>query len=155
MLISEFGIQGYSSVPNNNNFMTKQSPRNDYGYRAYGELSHFAYCLNEKIKTSGSLPVVESWGSYLPPNHSLFAANEEEHFLVGTRINAALEKKTSSYLKKEFRTSARRFLEDFCCTILSTVAARSKPGQAVGCLSPETILGGDEISYFFLFEQLL
>ena len=88
-------------------------------------------------------------------NHSSFAANVEEHFLVGTRISAALEKMSSSYLRKEFRSNARRFLDEFCSTILSTVAARSKLGQGVSCFCPEIILGGDDHSAFFLHGQLM
>ena len=67
------------------------------------------------------------------PNHSSFTAVEEDHFLVGTRMHAALEEMTSYYQKKEFRRSARRFLKEFTSTILSTVAARSKLGQGVSC----------------------
>ena len=89
------------------------------------------------------------------PNHSSFAAIDEEHFLVGTRIHAALEKMSSSYLKKQFRSNARRVLEEFCSTVLSTVAARSKLGQGVSCFCPEKILGGDDHSAFFLHGQLL
>ena len=89
------------------------------------------------------------------PNHSSFTAIEEEHFLVTTRVHAALEKMTSQYLKKEFRNSARRFLEEFTSTVLSTVAARSKLGQGVSCFCPEIIIGGDDHSAFFLFGQLL
>ena len=144
-----------SSVSDNNNFVTQQPPRNDYGYRAYGELSHFVYCLLQKIKVSGSLPVVEKWESYMLPNHSSITAIEDQHFLVGTRVHAALEKMTSQYLKKEFRSSARRFLEDLTSTFLSTVAARSKLGQGVSCFCPEVIVGGDDHSAFFLFGQLL
>ena len=144
-----------SSVSDNNKFVTQQPPRNDYGYRAYGELSHFVYCLLQKIKASGSLPVVEKWESYMLPNHSSFTAIEDQHFLVGTRVHAALEKMTSQYLKKEFTSSARRFLEDFTSTVLSTVAARSKLGQGVSCFCPEVIVGGDDHSAFFLFGQLL
>ena len=144
-----------SSVSDNNNFVTQQPPRNDYDYRAYGELSHFVYCLLQKIKASGSLPVVEKWESYMLPNHSSFTAIEDQHFLVGTRVHAALEKMTSQYLKKEFRSSARRFLEDFTSTVLSTVAACSKLGQGVSCFCPEVIVGGDDHSAFFLFGQLL
>ena len=88
------------------------------------------------------------------PNHSAFVAIEEEHFLVGTRIHAALEKMSSS-LKKEFRSNARCFFEEFCSTILSTVAARSKLGQRVSCFCPEIILGGDDHSAFFLYGQIL
>ena len=89
------------------------------------------------------------------PNHSSFAAIGEEHFLVGTRVYSALEKMTSQYPKKEFRSSARRFLEEFTSTALSTVAARSKLGQGVSCFCPEIIIGGDDHSAFFLFGQLL
>ena len=62
---------------------------------------------------------------------------------------------SSSYLRKEFRNNARRFLDEFCSTILSTVAAWSKLGQGVSCFCPETILGGDDHSAFFLHGQLL
>ena len=89
------------------------------------------------------------------PNHSSLTAIEDEHFLVGTRVHAALEKMTSQYLTKEFRSSARRFLEEFTSTILSTVAAGSKLGQGVSCFCPEIIIGGDDHSAFFLFGQLL
>ena len=75
------------------------------------------------------------------PNHSSFTAIEEEHFFVGTPVQAALEKMTSQYLKKEFRSSARRFLEGFTSTVLSTVAARSKLGQGVSCFCPEIVIG--------------
>ena len=57
--------------------------------------------------------------------------------------------------EKKLQTKARRFLEDFCSTILSTVAARFKLGQGVSCFFPEIILGFDEHSAFFLFGQLL
>ena len=89
------------------------------------------------------------------PNHSSFAGFDEEHFLVGARIHAALEKMPSPYLKKEFRSNARRFFDEFCSTILSTVAARSKLGQGVNCFCPELILGGDDHYAFFVNGQLL
>ena len=89
------------------------------------------------------------------PNHSSFTAIEEEYFLVETRVHAALEKMTSQYLKKEFRSSTLRFLEDFTSTVLSTVAVRSKLSQGVSCFCPEIIIGGDDHSAFFLFGQLL
>ena len=89
------------------------------------------------------------------PNHSSFAAFDEELFLVGTGFKAALEKMSSSYLRKEFQRNARRFLEKFCSTILSTVAARSKLGQGVSCFCPGIIFGGDDHSAFFLHGQLL
>ena len=89
------------------------------------------------------------------PNHSSFAAIDEEHFLVGTRIHAALEKMSSSYLKKEFRSNARCLFDEFCSTIQSTVAARSTIGQGVCCFCPEIILGSDDHSAFFLYGQLL
>ena len=89
------------------------------------------------------------------PNHSSFTAIEDQHFLLGTRVHAALEKMTSQYLKKEFRSSFRRFLEDFTSTVLSFVAARSKLGQGVNCFCPAIIVGGDDLSALFFFGQLL
>ena len=151
----QIGTQGYSSVSDNNNFVAEQSPASGYGYRAYGELSHFVYCVLQKIKNSDSLPLVEKWEDYMLPKHSSFAAIDEEHFLMGTRIHAALEKMSSSYLRKELLSNARRFLEEFCSSVLSTVAARSKLGQGVSCFCPEIILGGDDHSAFFLHGQLL
>ena len=74
---------------------------------------------------------------------------------MGICIHAALEKMSSSYLKKEFRSNACRLLDEFCSTILSTVAARSKLGQGGSCFCPEIILGGDDHSAFFLYGQLL
>ena len=149
------GTQGYSSVSDNNNFVAEQSPGSGYRYRAYGELSHFVYCILQKIRKSESLPSVEKWEDYMLPTHSSFAGTDEEFFLVETRIHAALEKMSSCYLRKEFRSNARRFLEEFCSTILSTVATRSKLGQGVSCFCPEIILGGDDHSAFFLHKQLL
>ena len=151
----QIGNQRFCSVSDNNNFVAEQSPGSGYGYRAYGELSHFVYCILQKIKKSESLPLDDKWEDYMLPNHSSFAAIDEEHFLVGTRIHAAVEKMSSSYLRKEFRNNARRFLDEFCSTILSTVAARSKLGQGVSCFCPEIVLGGDDHSAFFLHGQLL
>ena len=116
-----------SSVSDNNNFVTQQPPRNDYGYRAYGELSHFVYCLLQKIKASGSLPVVEKWESYMLPNHSSFTAIEDQHFLVGTRVHAALEKMTSQYLKKQCPTFSRGLHQHcfiYCCRSFKTGSGR-------------------------------
>ena len=89
------------------------------------------------------------------PNHSSVAAIEDDHFLVETREHATLEKMTSYFLKKEFRSTASPFLEDFTSNVLSTVAARSKLGQGVSCFCHEIIIGGDNLSAFFLFGQLL
>ena len=89
------------------------------------------------------------------PNHSSFTAIDEDQFLVGTRVHAALEKMTNQYLKKEFKSSAHQFLEESTGTVLSTAAERSKLGQNVSCFCPEIIIGGDDQSSFFLFRQLL
>ena len=118
------------SVSVANNFVRSQSSV-DYGYYAYSEVSHFVYCLLQKIKQSSVLPLVEKWEEYMTPNHSQFAAIEEDRFLAGTRVSSALEKVGSSYLKKEFRRDCRRFLEDFVSCVLSTVAARSSIGQGL------------------------
>ena len=123
-------------------FFAQQSARSEYGYRVYGELSDFSNCLLQKIETSGSWPVVKKWESYMLPNHSLSAPIDEEHFLDGTRVHAALAEMTSYYLKNEFRSTVRRFAEEFTSSVLSTVAARSKLGQGVNCFCREVIIGG-------------
>ena len=139
---------GVHVVPDNQNFVAQSSPGNGYGYRAYGELSDFVYCVLQKINRSDSLPLVELWENEMLRNHSAFAGIEAEHFLVWTRVHAALEKRLTSYLKMKFRTNARRFLEEFCSSILSTVAARSELGQGFSCFCPEINLGGDDHSNF-------
>ena len=143
------GHSGYSSVSDNNNFIAEQSPGSGYGYRAYGELSHFVYCILQKLKKSESLPLVGKWEDYMLPNDSSFVAIDEEHFLVGTLIHGALEKMSSSYMRKEFRSNARRFLEKSAAPFCQSWP----PDQS--CFCPEIILGGDDHSAFFLYGQLL
>ena len=137
------------------NFTELNSGRADYAYLAFGELSHFVYCLLQKVKRKSDLPVIEKWEAYMLPNHSCFGAIPEEHFLGGTRLLSSLEKINSSSLRKEFRRDCRRFFEDLVSTILSTVAARSLIGQGLSCFCPEIVIGGDDYSAFHLFGQLL
>ena len=91
----------------------------------------------------------------MTPNHSKFAAIEEDRFLAGTRILSALEKVGSSYLKKEFRRDCKKFLEDFVNCVLSTVAARSAIGQGLSCFCPPVLIGGDDHAPLQLFDLLL
>ena len=137
-----------------NNFVRPQSSA-DYGYYAYGEVSHFVYCLLQKIKQSSVLPLVEKWEEYMTPNHSKFAAIEEDRFLAGTRVLSALETVGSAYLKREFRRDCRKFLEDFVSCVLSTVAARSSIGQGLSCFCPPVLIGGDDHAPLQLFDLLL
>ena len=115
----------------------------DYGYHTFGELALFIYCLLQKIKQGSSLPFVEQSDNYVSPNHSKFPPIADGEFLAGTRVLAALNKIGSSYLKREFQRDARRFLEEFATSVLSTVAARSKIGQGLSCFCPAIIIGGD------------
>ena len=142
------------SVSVANNFV-HSSTAADQGYHAFGELARFIYCLLQKIKKASTLPLVEQWEEYVVPNHSRFAAIDDENFLVGTRVIAALGKVASHYLQKEFRLDARRFLEDFVNCVLSTVAARSVIGQGLGCFCPAIVVGGDDIAPLQLFNKLL
>ena len=113
----------------------------DYGYHTFGELARFIYCLLQKIKQGSSLPLVEQWYDYVLPNHSKFPPIADGDFLAGTRVLAALNKIGSSYLKRDFQRHARRFLEEFTTSVLSTVAARSKIGQGLSCFCPAVIIG--------------
>ena len=142
------------SVSVAHNFVRPQSSA-DYGYYAYGEVSHFVYCLLQKIKQSSVLLLVEKWEEYMTPNHSKFAAIEEDRFLAGTRVSSALEKVGSAYLKKEFRRDCRKFLEDFVSCVFSTVAARSSIGQGLSCFCPPVLIGGDDHAPLHLFDLLL
>ena len=78
--------------------------------------------------TVSSLPLVEQWEEYVTLNHSPFPANDEKDFLSGTRMNIAMDKVGSQYLRTEFRCDARRFLEEVVKYLLSTVASRSLIG---------------------------
>ena len=142
------------SVSVANNFVRPQSSA-DYGYYTFGEVSHFKYCLLQKIKQSSVLPLVEKWEEYMTPNHSKFAAIEEDWFRARTRVLSALEKVGSSYLEKEFRRDCRKILEDFVNCVLSTVAARSAIGQGLSCFCPPVLIGGDDHAPLQLFDLLL
>ena len=86
-------------------------------------------------------------------NHSAFPTIEKEHFLEGTRVQAALETVSSYYFKCEFRKNSRHVLEVHIHNILSNLAARSLIGQGLSCLI-EIIIGGDDYFMCYLFEQL-
>ena len=131
------------SVSVANNFIHRQTAE-DYGYHAFAELARFNYCLLQKIKVGSSLPLVEQWDEYVLPNHSKFAPISDGEFLAGTRVLVALNKIGSAYLKREFQRDARKFLEEFTTSVLSTVAARSKIGQGLSCSCPAIVIGGDE-----------
>ena len=91
----------------------------------------------------------------MAPNHSKFAAIEEDRFLAGTRVLSALEKVGSSYPKKEFRRDCSKFLEDFVNCVLSTVAAKSAIGQGLSCFCPPILVGGHDHAPIQLFDMFL
>ena len=62
----------------------------------------FFYCSLQKVMMSSSLPLVEQREDYVLPNHSRFPAVDENDFLSGTRVMAALDKIRSQFLRKEF-----------------------------------------------------
>ena len=144
------------SVSVANNFVHCQAA-SDYGYHTFGELARLIYCLLQKIKQGSSLPLVEQWDDYVLPNHSIFPpiADGDWEFLAGTRVLAALNKIGSSYLQREFQSDARRFLEEFTTSVLSTVAARSKIGQDLSCFCPAIFIGGDDHAPLHLLGLLL
>ena len=142
------------SVSVANNFIHRQTA-DDYGYHVFGELARFIYCLLQKIKRGSTLPLVEQWDDYVLPNHSKFPPISDGEFLAGTRVLAALNKIGSSYLKREFQRDARRFLEEFATSVLSTVAARSNVGQGLSCFCPAIVIGGDDHAPLHLLGLLL
>ena len=147
-------VSDMCSVPVANNFVYCQTARY-YAYHTFGELARFIYCLLQKIKQGSSLPLVEQCDYYVFPNHSKFAPIAHGAFLAGTRVLAALSKIGSSYLKREFQRDAFSFLEEFTTSVLSTVAARSKIGQGLGCSCPANIIRGDNHAPLHLLGFLL
>ena len=129
-------------VSHAHNFTADPSTVFEYGYRAYGGLARFTFCLPQEIKGAHSLPVIEMWEKYFPPNHSRYPPIEEKEFLAGSRIAVAPEKVSSFYLRNEFGKDARKFLEELTSTVLSTVADWSDVGQELSCLCPEIVIGG-------------
>ena len=107
------------------------------------------------MKQGSSLPFVERWDEYVLTDHSKLPAIADGEFLSGTRVLAALSKIGSSCLKKEFQRDARRFLEEFTTSMLSTVATRSKVGQGLSCFCPAIIIGGDNHAPLHLLGLLL
>ena len=79
------------SVSVANNFVHPPTAA-DQGYHAFGELARFVYCLLQNVKKASSLPLVEQWEKYVVANQSRFASIDDEHFLEGTRVMAALGK---------------------------------------------------------------
>ena len=144
----------HDSVSVANNFVPCQTAI-DYAYHTFGELARFIYCLLQKIKQGSSKPPVEQWDDYVLPNHSKYPPIADGEFLAGTRVLAALNKIGSSYLKREFQRDARRFLEEFTTSVLSTVADRSKIGQGLSCFCPAIIIGGDDHAPLHLLGLLL
>ena len=142
------------SVSIANNFVHPQTA-SDYGYHAFGELARFIYCLLQKIKRGSSFPLVEQWEQYVLANHSNVPPIADEEILPETRVLAALNKIGSSYLQKEFQRDARRFLEEFTNSVLSTVAARSKIGQGLVFYCNAIIIGGDNHAPLRLLGLLL
>ena len=142
------------SVSVANNFSHCQTA-DDYGYHTFGELARFIYCLLQKIKQGSSLPLVEQWDEYVFPNHSKFPSISDGEFLAGTRVLAAIKKIGSLYLKREFQRGARRFLEEFSNSVLSTVAGRSKIGQGLSCFCPAIVIGGEDHAPLHLLGLLL
>ena len=127
----------------------------DYWYSAFGEVAH--YCILQKIKQSSVSSLVEQWEEYMAPNHSKFAALDEDRFLASTRMLSALEKwkNPTFYLKKELRRDCSKFFEDFVNCVLSSVAARSVIGQGLSCFCPPILVGGDDHAPMQLLDMLL
>ena len=135
-------------VSDTHNFTADPSSVCDYGYRTYGELARFTYCLLRKVKAAQSLPLVEKWEDFMFSNHWWFPHIEEKEFLVGSRIASAVEKVGNVYLRNEFRKDAQNFLEELSNTVLPTVATRSDVGQGLSCSCPENVVWGLTLPLF-------
>ena len=142
------------SVSVSDNFVQSQAA-SDYGNHSFGELASFVYYLLQKIKQGSSMLLVEKWDQYVLAKHSKFHPIAGEEFLSGTRVLAALTEIGSSYLERKFQRDARRFLEEFTNSVLSTVAARSKISERLSCFCPAIVIGGDDHALLHLLGFLL
>ena len=79
----------------------------------------------------------------------------QKFLLLQMESSCPVNKVGSSYLKKEFHQDARRFLEEFTTSVLSTVAARSKVGQGLNCFCPAIIIGRDNRAPLHLLGLML
>ena len=52
----------------------------------------FVYCFLRMVKKRSLMPLVQQWEEYIAPNHSKFAATDEEQCLDETRVLVALAK---------------------------------------------------------------
>ena len=105
-------------VSDSHNFVPERQRPHDYGFRAYGELSRFVYCLLQKVKDSESLPLIEKWETYMLPNHSSFTSVPLENFLVGSRFLEYVSKLPSPSLRSSFKQDCFTFFEDLISQIL-------------------------------------
>ena len=85
--------------------------------------------------------------------HSCFGAVEEEPFLEGMLLFAALEKLESYFLTSEIRKDCCPNLEEFFSTKPSIVAARPLAGQRFSCFFLDVIIGVDDFSASYTFDQ--
>ena len=105
------------SVSVANNFV-HSSTGADHGYRSFGELARFIFCLLLKTKKASLLPLAEQREKYVTSNPWRFLAIDEKIMVSGTGVIAALDNVESHYLLTECRLDARRCLEEFvvdCC----------------------------------------
>ena len=91
------------------NFVRQMPAAWDYGFRLYGELARFVYCLLQKIKKPDSLPALEQWECYMLPNHSGLATIDYGFFRSGTTLMSASEKTNSAFFRKDFRKNVSLF----------------------------------------------
>ena len=111
--------------------------------------------LFQKIKQRSFFALLDQWDEYVLANCSKFPSIANESFLSRTRVLRALNKIGSSYWRREFQRHARRFLEEFTNSVLSTVAVRSRIGQWLSCFCPAIIIVGDNHASLQLLGLLL
>ena len=151
MSFRHFHVCDICSVSVANNFVHMQSTA-VYGYYAMGEVAHFVDRHLQKTKKSCVLPLVEHWEEYMAPKQSMFAEIDEDHFLAGTPVLVAFEKIGRIDMKREFRRSRTKFVEDFVDCVMSTLSTRFAMGQGLSFFFPPILIGGDNHAPMQLFD---
>ena len=121
----------------------------DYGFRYFGEMSHFAWSLLSKVKKPSELPVVEDWESYMSPRVKDLSGISLKLFLKDHKEMDDLLSSTAG--GSSFRKTALSFLELLIEEIVGSVAATSDIGRGLSCFSADVLIGGDDSFVFKAF----
>ena len=121
----------------------------DYGFRYYGEMSHFVWSLLSKVKKPSELPAVEDWESYMTHKVKDLTSLNPKLFLKDHK--EVDDQLFSAPGRSLFRKTAMAFVEQLIEEIVGSVAATSDIGRGLSCFSADVLIGCDDQFVFKAF----